>query len=181
MTDKLVFDASLEGLFLRGLGGTLAPALRDELKALGIDVSKKLPPAVTRETWYRALNSTARHTFPQLEHRAALREIGVVLVKGVQETFFGKTMAPVVRALGVRRLIDRLPKNMKTSNNFAEGKVTTLDATAVQFDVTDVGDAPEVMQGSLEQLVRWAGARTVQVEFTVTQAPAARYVVRWTE
>lgn len=181
MNEKLVFDASLEGLFHRGLGGAPNPALRDELKRLGIDLSKKLPPAVTRETWYRALAVTARHTFPTLEERAGLRELGVVLMKGVEETFMGRTMAPVVRLLGVKRLLDRLPKNMRSSNNFAEGTVKSLEPKLVQFDVTDVGDAPEVMQGSLEQICRWAGATSVEVTFTVTEPPAARFLIRWVD
>jgi len=179
--DKLVFHDSLEGLFHRGLQEKVTPSLRAELKALGIDLGKKLPPAVTRETWYRALGLCAGACFPSLQRGAALRELGVVLMKGVEETLFGRTMAPVVRMLGPRRLLERVPKNMKSSNNFAEGTVTHLGERELQLDVNDVGDAPEVMQGSLEEIARWAGAKTVEVAFTFDRPPAARFTVRWTE
>ncbi len=181
MAEKLVFETSLDGLFHRALAGKVTPALRVELKALGIDVGRKMPPAVSRETWYRALDASARHCFPDLDLRAALRELGVALMKGVEETFFGRSMAPVVRMLGPRRLLERVPKNMRSSNNFAVGSVVQLEPRVVQLDVTDVGDAPEVMQGSLEEIVRWAGAATVDVSFTFESPPSARYTVRWTE
>ncbi|MBL8957262.1 MAG: DUF2378 family protein [Myxococcaceae bacterium] len=181
MAEKLVFDTSLDGLFHRALSGRITPELRTELKGLGIDLGKKLPPAVSRETWYRALDLSARACFPSVDARAALRELGVQMMKGIEETFFGKTMAPVVRMLGPRRILERVPKNMKSANNFAEGSVIRLEEHAMQLDVNDVGDAPEVMQGSLEQIVRWAGAKTVDVTFTFEQPPAARFIVRWTE
>lgn len=37
------------------------------------------------------------------------------------------------------------------------------------FHVNDVGDAPEVMQGSLEEMTRWAGAKSVEVGFSFDQ------------
>ena len=181
MAEKLVFDTSLDGLFHRALSGKITPSLRDELKELGIDLGKKLPPAVSRDTWYRALSASARACFPGTEPRAALREVGVLMMKGIEETFFGRTMAPVVRMLGPRRILERVPKNMRSANNFAESTVTRLDDRALQLDVNDVGDAPEVMQGSLEEIARWAGAKTVDVAFTFERPPAARFTVRWTE
>jgi uncharacterized protein (TIGR02265 family) len=181
MADKLVFESSIEGLFHRGLGDRITPGLRAELKALGIDLTKKLPPAVSRETWYLALGAAARHCFPRVDKNLALKEIGVLLMKGIEETIFGRTMAPVVRLLGPRRLIERVPKNMKSANNFAESTVTALAPTEYQLDVNDVGDAPEVFQGSLEEIARWAGAKTVDVTFEFQKPPSARFVIRWTE
>src|SRR5258706_9528544 len=110
MPEKLVFENAIEGLFVRGLGNKVTPGLRAELVTLGIDLSKKLPPAVSREAWYKALAAAARHCFPSLEREAALRAVGVVLMKGVEETFFGRAMAPMVRLLGTRRLLERVPK-----------------------------------------------------------------------
>jgi uncharacterized protein (TIGR02265 family) len=37
------------------------------------------------------------------------------------------------------------------------------------------------MRGSMEGLLRWAGASRVEIEVMQTQRPAATYVIRWTE
>lgn len=179
--EKLVFDTSLEGLFLRGLGDRITTGLRDELRLIGIDLGKKLPPAVPREVWYRALSLCAKHCYPGQTRSDAMREIGVRLMKGIEETFFGKALAPVVRLLGPRRLLERVPRNMKSSNNFADGVVTLLGPHAMRIDVNDVGDAPEVFQGSLQEITTWAGAKTVSVSFEAPSLPAASFEIRWTE
>lgn len=179
MSEKLVYESSIEGLFLKGLGNKVTPALRDDLKGLGIDLGR-IPKSVSRETWAAALDATARHLYPSLERKAALKQLGIVLMKGVEESFLGRTMARMVKFLGVKRLIERVPENMKSSNNFSSASVTSLSGNACRLDVNDIGDTPEVFQGSLEEMARWAGAKTVDVKFELPNPPAASFVIRWT-
>ena len=179
MSEKLVYESSIEGLFIKGLGSKVTPALREELKGLGIDLSR-IPKSVTQETWSAALEVTAKHLYPKLERKQALKELGIVLMKGVEDSFLGRTMARMVKFLGVKRLIERVPDNMKTSNNFSSAQVTPLSGNACRLDVTDIGDTPEVFQGSLEEMARWAGAKTVDVKFELPNPPAASFVIRWT-
>lgn len=177
MPEKLVFESVIEGLFLKGLHGRVPAALKSELKALGINLDGKLPPAVAREAWYAALKATARHVYPQLSTSQAMREIGRAMMAGTEETLFGKAMAPAVRMMGAKRILLRVPKSMKSSTNFANAAVIELPDGRLQLDVDDVADAPELFQGSLERLGAWAGAKSIEVTFENPTPPAARYFI----
>jgi uncharacterized protein (TIGR02265 family) len=179
-TEKLVFELSLEGLFIRGIGDLITWQLKAELRTLGLDLDRKLPRSVPRETWYAALNLVVKHLFAEVPRDEAHRLMGQRLMHGTENTFPGRAIAPLVRKLGPRRFLKRLPRNMKASNNFATGVITELSATSVQLDVDDVGDAPGVFVGSLERMVAWAGGSDVVVTMKATP-PAATYVVSWAE
>jgi uncharacterized protein (TIGR02265 family) len=180
-TEKLVFESALEGLFARSLADRISPALVRELKALGLDLSRKLPPAVPRDIWFASLEATARHVYRDLPRAEGLRELGREMMRGMEHTAFGRAMAPVVRMLGPRRILKRVPANLKSANNFASGVLTELSPTAMQLDVDDNGTAPEVFQGSLERILLWAGAKSVEVTIDRWSPPAARFTIRWVE
>lgn len=179
--EKLVFESAVEGLFRKGVAEQISPALARELKALGLDLSRKLPPAVPRDLWYAALEATARHLYPAVSRAEGLRALGRVMMQGLEQTTFGRGMAPVVRMLGPRRILKRVPSNLKSSNNFSSGVLTELSPTSMQLDVDDNGTAPEVFQGSLERILLWAGAKSVEVTIDAWTPPAARFTIRWTE
>jgi hypothetical protein len=47
--------------------------------------------------------------------------------------------------------------------------------------VDDVANAPQLLQGSLERLALWAGAKSVEVSATFTAPPKVTYLVKWSE
>ena len=102
-------------------------------------------------------------------------------MSGIEHTFFGRAMAPAVKMLGPRRLLTRVPANMKSANNFSIGVMTQLAPTSMQLVVDDVGDAPQIFRGSLERMVAWAGGKNVEVAVSAPQLPVATYVVGWVE
>ena len=177
--EKVVWEAAVEGLFVRALATHMTPALRVELRTCGLDLDKKLPPGLPREAWYACLNATARQLFPELAREEGLRTIGRITVDGVADTFWGRAFAPAVQLWGPRRLLMRVPGQMKSTNNFATGQMTELGPTSLRLDVTDAGDAPEMMQGSLERLASWAGAHEVTITFTREAPPAVSYFIHW--
>jgi uncharacterized protein (TIGR02265 family) len=180
--DKLVFASAVEGLFMRALDGKVPPSLRTSLKALGLDLAVPVPAGgVPRGLWYAAIEETALKLYPARARGEAVRELGRLMVVGVVETFWGKAMTPAVRLLGVRRVLLRMPNQMKATNNFASGVATELTPTSMRLEVDDVATAPELLQGSLEQLALWAGAKSVEVGFTFTSPPKATYLVKWSE
>jgi len=181
MAEKLVFESSIEGLFIRGLGARVTPALKAELKTLGLDLDRKLPPAVTRQVWYATIDAVVRHVFAGQPRDDAHRELGQRMMEGIENTFFGKAMAPAVKLLGPRRLLKRVPSNMKTANNFSIGVMTELAPTSMQLVVDDVGDAPHIFRGSLERLVTWAGGKNVSVTVDAPNLPVATYLVNWVD
>jgi uncharacterized protein (TIGR02265 family) len=181
VADALVFDTSIEALYLRALGGRITPALKHELRGLGLDLDKKLPPAMPREAWYQSIDLTARAVFPALPLDEAHREMGRLLISGMSDTTFGKALAPVVKLLGVRRVLGRVPHNIKTANTFATATLVDEGPGVLRLEVNDVGSAPGLMRGSLEGLMRWAGAAAAEVEVAQSQPPSAVYRLRWSE
>ena len=175
-TEKLVFELSLEGLFIRGIRDLITWQLKAELRTLGLDLDRKLPRSVPRDT-----AMVVKHLFPELPRDEAHRIIGQRLMHGTETTFPGRAIAPMVRKLGPRRFLKRLPRHMKASNNFCTGSITELTPTSVQLDVDDVGDAPGIFVGSLERMVAWAGGSDVVVSMNSSRPPAASYVVSWAE
>jgi uncharacterized protein (TIGR02265 family) len=178
-TDKVVWESAVEGLFVRGVGARLTPALAAELKGHGLDLTKKLPLGLPRDAWYACLRSAARHLHPELSREEAMRSLGRLTVDGIAQTFWGKAISPAVQLLGPRRLLMRVPSQMRSTNNFATGSITELGSTSLALLVTDAGDAPEMMQGSLERLASWAGAKEVRVEVAPLSPPAASYRISW--
>lgn len=181
MAEKLVFESAIEGLFIRGLGERVTTELKGELRKLGLDLDRKLPPAVTREVWYASIDAVVRTLYAGQPRDEAHRDLGQRMMRGIEETFFGKTMAPAVKLLGPRRLLKRVPGNMKTSNNFSIGVMTELSPTSMKLVVDDVGDAPNIFRGSLERMVAWAGGKDVNVTVEAPSLPVATYVVTWVE
>jgi uncharacterized protein (TIGR02265 family) len=181
MAEKLVFESSIEGLFIRGLGARVTPALKAELKTLGLDLDRKLPPAVTRQVWYATIEAVVRHLYSGKPRDEAHRELGQRMMEGIEHTFFGKAMAPAVKLLGPRRLLKRVPANMKTANNFSIGVMTELSPTSMRLVVDDVGDAPNIFRGSLERMVAWAGGKNVNVTVDAPSLPVATYLVSWVD
>ncbi len=181
MAEKLVFESSIEGLFVRGFGSEVTAPLKAELKTLGLDLDRKLPPAVTRQVWYATIEALVRHLYPGRTRDEAHRDIGQKMMAGIEHTFFGRTMAPAVKMLGPRRILMRVPANMKSANNFSIGVMTQLTPTSMQLVVDDVGDAPHIFRGSLERMVAWAGGKNVEVAVDAPSLPVATYVVSWVE
>ena len=179
--EKLVFQSSIEGLFVQGIGDRLTPALKAELKALGLDLDRKLPPAVTRLVWYASIDAVVRHLYAELPRDEAHRALGRRMMEGIENTLFGRTMLPAVKLLGPRRLLKRVPSNMKSSNNFSIGVMTELAPTSMRLEVDDVGDAPHIFRGSLERMVIWAGGKDVVVTVEAPKLPAATYLVNWVD
>lgn len=179
--EKLVFEPALEGLFIRGIGERVTWPLKAELRALGLDLDRPLPRAISREDWYAALAMVVKHLFPEHPRDEAHRIIGQRLMYGTEHTFPGRVIAPLVRKLGPRRFLKRLPRYMKVSNNFCTGVLTELGLTSMRLEVDDVGDAPGVFLGSLERMVAWAGGSDVVVTMDTPRLPAATYVVSWAE
>ncbi|MBL8913555.1 MAG: DUF2378 family protein [Archangium sp.] len=178
-SEKLVFESSLEAMFVISIHDRNTPELKAALRAVGVDVDKKLPPALSRDIWYAGIEVVAKHGWKELSREDALRAMGRRLIENLQHTLLGKTFGPVMRLLGPERLLKRVPHNMKSANNFSTATAELVAPRTVVIEATDVGSAPELFAGTLEALMAWVGAPKSTVEFVTTTPPAARYTVRW--
>ncbi len=103
--------------------GQLSPACRNELRTIGIDFDKPLLSAYPLGQWERATELILGELFPLLPLPAARIELGRLFMKGFAQTAIGQAAVMLGKALGVRRTLARMTRNMRNGNNDTETEV----------------------------------------------------------
>jgi uncharacterized protein (TIGR02265 family) len=174
---QLVYDFGVESLF-RGLGERLTPALKEKVRAVGIDLDRKLLPAYPRAVWVRAVDVVAEDLSRGGDLATARRELGRLITGGFPETALGKLMVPGVRFIGVRRVLLRLPKQLTMSNNFMKVSLVEQPGDRLRVEVIEPVPSPEFLCGVIEAIATYAGAKRCEVTF-VDEGPLTAFTVNW--
>lgn len=149
---ELVWDFAIESLF-KGLGERFTPGLRAKVKAAGIDPDTKLLPAYSKDVWVRVVDVVATGI------GQSQRELGDAITHGFAETTMGKMMRPALGLIGVRRVLNRLPKFLTMSNNFMKVSVQDAGEAAVRVDISHAVPSADFLAGCIEAVARYAGAK----------------------
>jgi uncharacterized protein (TIGR02265 family) len=175
-SERLVFTPSVEGLLVKGL--SLGPEVRAELRALGIDLDRPLLPAYPAALWHEALHLVARRVYPTLGLPEAYLRMGACTVYGLGDTLLGKAMLAMVKLVGPRRMLLRLPNSVKSGSNFAQLDVRELAPNAFLLTSQPYMGYGEFMQGSVSAAIDIAGAAGATVEVVEYDRTAERLVLR---
>lgn len=175
---QLVYDFGVESLF-RGLGDRLTPALKEKVRAVGIDLDRKLLPAYPREVWVRVVDVVAEDLKAGTDLAASRRELGRRITDGFAETALGKLMAPGVRFIGVRRVLQRLPKQLTMSNNFMKVALVEQPGDCVRVEVREPVPSADFLCGVIEAIAGYAGAKSCDVTFA-DEGTLIAFTVKWT-
>ena len=119
MSEAVVFQSSVESI-RRMTDGKLSPACRQELRVLGFDFDKPLLSAYPLGPWERATELILGELFPLLPLPEARIELGRLFMKGFAETAIGSAAVMFGKAIGVRRTLSRMTRNMRNGNNYTE-------------------------------------------------------------
>ena len=103
--------------------GRLSARCRTELRALGLDFDKPLLSAYPLGPWETATELIIGELFPLLPLPEARVELGRLFMKGFAETAIGKAALMFGKAVGVRRTLARMTRNMRNGNNYTETDV----------------------------------------------------------
>lgn len=179
-TQQLVYDSSVEGMFVRGLGPRMTNSCRDALLAAGLDVSKKLRPSYTSAEYERFIKIARQHLFPELRDEEAYHRMGRIFVEGYFLTTLGGAIRSVLRLLGPRRNVERLPQNFSGGTNYVKATLEKKGEGDYDLVVENVGSYPTFTQGSLQAVLESSGARDPKVTFTPLPDSRVRYHLRWT-
>jgi uncharacterized protein (TIGR02265 family) len=177
----VVFDHTVEGLFLVALRGRLSATAVASLRRAGLDLSKKLLPAYAFETWKQCLEIAVKDLHPSLPRPAAWREIGRALVEGMARTGIGRATAGVARLLGPLRALRRLEHTLQSADNYVEARITERSATCVEVWVNEVMGQPTYYQGILEASLTLTGAEAGRVELLSCAGGGATFRIMWGE
>ncbi|MFP2928402.1 DUF2378 family protein [Pyxidicoccus sp. 3LG] len=178
--EKLIFAQSVEALFVRALGPHLTREGRQQLKAVGLDLSEPLRPHYTGDQWRAFIRVAARDVFPSLPPHEAAYELGVRYLQGFRQTAVGRASMSLVTKLGPLRTLERVPYNVRAGNNFNEVRVEESSPDSATLWMKDVtADNPYFAAGFLAETLRSGGAGQVQVEPIAFDGTAATFRLTW--
>jgi uncharacterized protein (TIGR02265 family) len=153
MSEPVVFAQSFDALFRHGLKGKLdAKALRD-LRELRVDL-EHLQPAYPVATWAAATKLAAEAAFPNCSPHEARFELGRHMLVGLDATLVGKALLALARAIGPRRILERMTRNTRTSNNYIQTELEERPDGRLRLVGTIVPEFLPQMQG--QPWLEWA-------------------------
>jgi uncharacterized protein (TIGR02265 family) len=180
--ERLIFSASVEALLLRGVAGKITPRLDQQLRELGIDLSRPLLPAYPSATWQKAVDLVAQEVHPGVPMGEAQKLLGASTVYGWEQTLVGKAMFAITKLYGPRRLLLRFPVMSRSSNNFSSMQAKELGPNQVELTCYPYEGHPSYVVGCIQAVATVAGAREPKVEVTQhdTQGERITLQVSWT-
>jgi uncharacterized protein (TIGR02265 family) len=179
--ERVVYSEVVEGIFLRGLGPRTTPALKEKLRALGVDLGQKLKPTYPRELWIQVLRTTVEELYPGVPLEEGYRQLGQVAIQGVANTMIGRTIASMARLLGPGRAIHRLGDGFKSVNNYMEIELETLEkGRRYRIWLNDTYGHPAYMLGCFQAALGIAGAKDLEVKLVESTPDGATFEMSWT-
>ena len=179
--ERLVFDQSVEGLFVRGLGTRITPTLRQQLKQAGLDLDKRLLPAYPVEVWERCVGLAAKSLHPEYPEAVAFRMLGERHIAGYSETMLGRAIFGVLRLMGPKRRLSRTRQNFRAGNNYQEVLITDLGPTEVDMWLNERGMLRHFKHGIVLGSALSAGETNTKVELRDYDDEGVTFRVSWTE
>ncbi|MBS2029529.1 MAG: DUF2378 family protein [Deltaproteobacteria bacterium] len=175
---RVAFEASVESL-LHGLRGSLTPALKARLLAVGLDVDKPPTGAVPATTWARWVDAAAAEIFSELPIDERHRRIGALALDGFKDTAIGKATMAILKLIGPRRSMHRLARNYRTVNNFCEPEVVELAPNQFRVTFRDAIGMPGYWAGTLQSAAEMIGAPEPKVSLVKHEPPVCVLEVIW--
>lgn len=177
--EEVIFAGAVEGLFLKGLGSRVTPALQEELKAVGLDLTCRLLPAYPRKVWNAALPLAVQHVWPALDAAEGHYRLGRAIIDGFKETLLGRALAGMARVLGPMRTLGRMRQNLRTGGNYNEITLTRETANQVLFWINEPFIHPGYVQGLLHGSIEISGGRDGTVAVFSRDEAGTTYRVSW--
>lgn len=176
--EKVVFEQTIDGLFLRALGSRIKAPTRERLRGVGLDLDKKLMPAYPFPVWMKALRAVAEDLYPGETMDVAMFKVGESFIDGYNETLLGRALLGMLKVLGPRRAIQRATANFRTGNNYTDAKASELGPTAMELWMNEVGDFPTFTGGIVSGALKAAGVEP-KIEVASYDGHACTYRVTW--
>jgi uncharacterized protein (TIGR02265 family) len=149
--DHLVFSHIVEKFF--GLIGDslLTETLKEKIKAVGIDLSRKLDPAYPVAIFEDALELVAVDALSHLPRTQALTELGKLQFESFANTLIGHATLPLLKLLASNeeRLLGLMQRGFRQANNYVETRIEKLADGHYRVWINDGGRLPEIFQGLL--------------------------------
>lgn len=173
----VVFGNSVEAL-VRVLGPALDGRVQQRFLAIGVDLFNP-NPAYPYELWLTTLNLAMEVLWPTLPRDEATFRMGRAIFESYGQTVMGKALLQLVKVLGPRRALERMSRNLRTTNNYSDTKLTEVGPNHFELWVNRVA-FPHYFRGLLEAGLEFGGAKAVKVGIgSVSQEQGVVFELRW--
>jgi len=177
--ERKVVDTVFEGLFVKALGLEVTPALRRRLAELGVDFNAGLKPMYPHPVWEAALIAAAEELMPGKPLPEALHALGGRAVTGYFDTFIGRALKAVLRAIGVKRALGRMSLNFSATNNYTQTRLKELGERHVELWMNELSLTQHNMAGIIQTGLGIAGGKNVKVDIVASDGDGCTYHVTW--
>ncbi|WP_163997723.1 DUF2378 family protein [Pyxidicoccus caerfyrddinensis] len=183
LEQRLVYVQVVEGLLQHGLQGKVSPRLKQRLRQVGVDLDRPLLPAYPVPLWMHCLSVIVEETYPGMPREEAFRRLAETHVQGYGRTVIGRAVYGVMRLLGPRRLVQRLPQTLHATDNYTEAELVERGPTTYEMKMNSVLDQPGYVESLFESMLRVGGAESPKVTriHVDPEAPSSTYQLTWTE
>ena len=180
LEDRLIYSEVIEGLIQYGLGGRVPSRLRERLGDLGLDV-ERLPSTFPVVTWLKCLRTITEELFPGVPEEEAFRRLARQHVEGYGRTLMGRATLRVMRLLGPRRMVNRLPSMLSATDNYTAGTVEQLGDTQFVLSLNSNVQPPSYAESLFETLLSACGAVQPQAKRQESREDSSTYLLSWSE
>ncbi|MFY1827282.1 TIGR02265 family protein [Myxococcus fulvus] len=181
LEQRIVYSQVVEGLLQHGLSGRISPRLQKRLEQAGINVKGPLNPTYPVVMWSRCLRVIVEETWPTLPLEEGFRQLAAAHVEGYGRTFIGRAVFGVMRLLGPRRLVLRLPQTLRATDNYTEVQLVERSPTEFEMRMNSVLDCPGYSEALFENMLRVGGAESPQVTTLSVEEGHTTYLLTWKE
>lgn len=192
VSEPLVFSSIIEGVH-RAYGAQLTPALRERVRTLGLDLDAKRAAYPVNE-FLPGFIALADAVVPgdEASRPARLREFGARFMDGFARTAIGVAIFTFSRAIGTRRAMERIGRNVRSTGNFLDAScdvraptevlITTVVLPEFRAHVTPVWDAMALYRlGIFDSILTNLKAREPFAEIVELQPYSTTFRARWVE
>ncbi|NOK33840.1 DUF2378 family protein [Corallococcus exercitus] len=176
--EEVVFGHTVEGLLV-ALQGHLDGPLRAKLKAVGLDLDRKLEPAYPKAQWYQMLALGSETLFPDLPVSRAHWHLGERFISAYFATNMGRALQGVLKLVGPARTLERTTRNMASGSNYVHVDVERLAPTDYRLKVNDAGTHPEFFGALCHFGTLTTGVKNLTTVVETREGISATYRMRW--
>ncbi|QSQ20766.1 DUF2378 family protein [Pyxidicoccus parkwayensis] len=183
LEQRLVYVQVVEGLLQHGLNGRVTPRLKQRLRQVGVDLDRPLLPAYPVPLWTHCLSIIVDEAYPGIPREEAFRRLAETHVQGYGRTVIGRAVFGVMRLLGPRRLVLRIPQTLRATDNYTEVELLERGPTTYEMKMNSVVEPPGYVESLFESLLRVGGAESPKVSRIHVDpgTPSTTYQLTWAE
>jgi uncharacterized protein (TIGR02265 family) len=178
---RLIYEQSIEAMYLKAHPEKLTPQVKAALRELGIDLDQKLKPFYNADAVNDATRLFRRLAYGHVaDDEQAYSQMGERILDGYFNTIYGKPLVSLLKLLGAKRIVDRLPQAMTASSNYMKVTVEWKGPTEAWLTLSDTSPSPHLNLGVIRRaFVHWFNTPSFQVSIQEHVAPRATYRMTW--